>query len=197
MKKNLILPVLTLLLIAVLAYGVSGSAAWFSDTAVIETNVINTGTVDLALSDVYGTTPVLEPGGDYKEILRFCAVNQGSTNLKWRGHFTDIQAPAGLMDQILISVIINPTGDFSGNYGPVMTVWFMDVPIQELAQPNGYLLLDPGTNPEPFKPADKTCYTILARLGSTATNTYQQAVFSATLQLNATQWISTDPDWIE
>jgi predicted ribosomally synthesized peptide with SipW-like signal peptide len=130
MKKNLILPVLTLLLIAVLAYGVSGSAAWFSDTAVIETNVINTGTVDLALSDVYGTTPVLEPGGDYMEILRFCAVNQGSTNLKWRGQFTDIQAPAGLMDQILISVIINPTGDFSGNYGPAMTVWFMDVPIQ-------------------------------------------------------------------
>ena len=197
MKKNIILTVLTLLLIIVLAYGVSGSAAWFTDTAVIETNIINTGTIDLAFSDVYRTTPLLEPGGGYSEILRFCAINNGTFNLKWRGQFTNIQAPEGLTDKILISVIINPASTFSGNYGPAMTVWFVDVPIQELAHPNGYLVLDPGTYPEPFKPSDRICYSFLASLDSTATNTNQQAVFTANLELNATQWISNDPDWNE
>ena len=197
MKKYFILSILTLLLIVVLVFGVTGSAAWFTDTAVIEANIINTGTIDLAFSDVYRTTPLLEPGGGYTEILRFCAVNQGTFNLKWRGQFTNIQAPEGLADKILISVIINPDSTFSGNYGPVGAVWFMDVPVQQLASPNSYLLLDASTNSEPFKPSDKVCYTILARLGSTATNTYQQAVFSANLELNATQWISTDPDWAE
>jgi predicted ribosomally synthesized peptide with SipW-like signal peptide len=186
-----------LLALAILSYGLIGTGAWFNDQAAITDNIISSGNLDLAISDVIPSTPMMKSGGDYVEILRFCAVNQGSTNLKWRGQFTDLQAPAGLMDQILISVIINPTSTFSGNYGPATTVWFMDVPIQELANPNSYLLLDPGTNPEPFKPADKACYAILARLGSTATNTYQQDVFTTTLRLNATQWISTDPDWIE
>jgi len=198
MKKHFILSILTLLLIVVLVYGVTGSAAWFSDTAVIEANVINTGTIDLAFSDVHRTTPLLEPGGGYTEILRFCAINQGTFNMKWRGQFTDIKTPKGLTDKILISVIINPTSNLSGNYGPTKKVWFKDVPIQKLSQINEYLVLDPGTNTEPFKPSDKICYSFLASLSSTATTkTYQQAVFSANLELNATQWISTDPDWAE
>jgi len=199
MKKNVILSFLTLLLIVVLAYGVSGSYAWFSDTAVIESNIINTGTIDLAFSDVFRTTPNLEPGGGYTEILRFCAINQGTFDLKWRGQFTNIQTAEGLADKILISVIINPTSTFSGNFGPSNTVWFEDVPIQELAHPNDYLILDPSNNPdEPFKPSDKICYSFLARLSSTATaETAQQADFSGNLALNATQWISTDPDWVE
>ncbi len=197
MKKYIILSILTLFLMAVLVYGVSGSAAWFTDSAVIEGNIINTGNLDLTFSEVARTTPVLEPGGDYTEILRFCAINEGSINLKWRGRFTDIQAPEGLADKILISAVINPSSTFTGNFGPPQAVWFVDVPIQELAHPNTYLVLDPGTSPEPFKPSDKICYSFLARLSSTATNTFQEAAFSANLEVNATQWISNDPDWAE
>jgi len=197
MKKYFILSILTLFMILVLVYGVSGSYAWFTDTAMIEGNIINTGTIDLAISDVSRTTPLLEPGGGYTEILRFCAINNGNFNMKWRGHFTNIQAPEGLTGKILISAIINPTSTLSGNYGPTKKLWFADVPIQELAQINDYLVLDPGTTTEPFKPSDKVCYTFMARLSSTATNNYQQANFSANLALNATQWISTDPDWAE
>lgn len=197
MKKNIIFPILTLLLVAVLVYGISGSAAWFSEIVRIENNVITTGNIDMGITEVEKFTPVLEPGGDYMEVLRFCAENQGTYDMKWRGLLTDIKAPAGMTDKILISVIINPTRELTGNYGPVGEVWFMDVPVTELTTPNTHLLLDASTNPLPFKPADRVCYSLLARLDESAQNEYPQAIFSATLQLNAIQWISTSLDWSE
>jgi hypothetical protein len=64
-----------------------------------------------------------------------------------------------------------------------------------LMSANPFILLDSSTNPEPFKPNDKVCYSIQAKLPGNVENEYQQTTFNATLQLDATQWISTAEDW--
>ena len=163
----------------------------------IDNNSISTGDIDLGLSDVRGSTPTLEPGGDYKEMLRFCVINEGSFNMKWRGLFTKVNAPDGMTDKILIAAISNPESEFAGNYGGPAKVLFFDEPVSSLVTPNPYLLLDPSTNAEPFKPKDKVCYSILAKLLSNAGSSLEQADFSASLQLNATQWINSTEKWTE
>jgi predicted ribosomally synthesized peptide with SipW-like signal peptide len=196
--KRLIFPiVLILLLTGVMAYGISGTGAWFTDMATIDNNSISTGNIDLVLSDVRPSTPLLEPGGKFQEMLRFCITNGGSFNMKWRGIFTKVNAPEGMADQILISMVSNPENTFAGNFDSPGRVLFADVPVSSLVVPNTHLLLDPSTNKDPFKPKDKVCYSILARLNSTAGDSFKQSDFSASLQLNATQWINSTEKWTE
>ena len=195
MKRFLVLSFLFLLLIVVMAYGVSGSGAWFTDQVRLENNSITTGNLDLVISDVTQSTPTLEPGGDYQELLRFCLKNGGSYDLKWRGILTGIQAPDGLADQILIRVMINPESGFSGNYGRTKTIWFKNQPANTLMAPNSELLVDASTTSEPFKPNDRACYSFQAKLAESAGSEFEKKSFHATLQLDATQWISTASEW--
>ena len=69
---------LPLLALAILAYGLVGTGAWFTSTDSTTDNIISSGNLDLVISDVTSSTPLLESEGDYVEILRFCAVNEGS-----------------------------------------------------------------------------------------------------------------------
>lgn len=195
MKRIFVLSIMIIIGFAFMAYGVSSSGAWFTDQATIENNSITTGNIDLVISDVVLSNTAFEPGADYQEMVRFCVRNAGNYNMKWRGKLTAVQAPAGMADQILMRAVINPADDYKGNYGAANTEWFTDQPATALMAANPYILLDSTTNQELFKPADVICYSLQAKLPESADNAFQQKTFAATLQLDATQWISTDSGW--
>lgn len=195
MKRLAVLGVFSVLLIVGMASGISGSGAWFTDQVSLENNRISTGNLDLVISEVEQSDPVLEPGGDYQEMLRFCVKNGGSYAMKWRGILTGVQAPEGLGNQVLIRAIINPESEFSGNYGPAKTIWFKNQPATSLMVTNSSILLDASTTAEPFKPNDRICYSFQAKLAESAGSEFEQKAFQATLQLDATQWISTTSQW--
>ena len=181
-----------------MAYGISGSGAWFTDQVSLENNSISTGSIDLVLSDVVKSDPDLEPGGEYQEMLRFCVKNGGSYNMKWRGMLSAVQAPTGMTDQILMrGLIINPGKKSGDHHDDENTIWFKDQPASALTSANKYLLLDASTNPEPFKPDDSQCYAIQAKLKDSAGSAFQNKAFKANLQLDATQWINNSSGWSE
>ena len=101
-KHSAILFCLFILSFIFLAYGITGTGAWFSDQVSLENNSITTGNIDLVVSDVVKSNPTLEPGGDYQELLRFCVKNGGSYNMKWRGSLRNVDSPGGMGDKILI-----------------------------------------------------------------------------------------------
>jgi hypothetical protein len=194
MKYYLSLFLLSAFLLVVIVYGLTGTGAWFTAQAVIDNNVISTGNLDLVINNVSKASPPLEPGGDYKEILRFCAKNGGSYPLKWHGGFSGVQAPAGMAEKILVKAVVNPTG-LAGNYGPANATRFENVPAAELMVENKHLLVSAEVYPEPFKPNDVICYSIQAKLLGSAGNAYKAKTFTAQVQLDATQW--NNPDWKE
>jgi predicted ribosomally synthesized peptide with SipW-like signal peptide len=195
MRHPLIYFLLFSALLAVMAAGMTGTGAWFTDQVSIDNNSITTGSINLTATDVEKSTPILEPGGNYQEVLRFCVKNTGTYNMKWRGIFTAVKASDGVEDKLLIKAIINPSKKFSGNYGPEDTVWFNDVPASALKSGNVFILLDSSTNTEPFKPEDRVCYSFQAKLTSGADNLTKKITYTANLQLDATQWINTDSNW--
>lgn len=191
MKRSYLIFFISIFL--VMAYGMTGTGAWFTDQVMIEDAAVTTGNLDLVLSDITKFTPALEPGGDYKEALRFCAKNNGTYTMKFRGVLANIVAPSGMAEKILVKAVMNPVG-LAGNYGPANTPRFENVPVAELMAANTHILLD-STVAEPFKKDDFICYSIQAKLSSAAGNAYQSKTFSANLILDATQWIN--PGWSE
>lgn len=194
MRRSFILPICFALLLVVMAFGMTGTGAWFTDQVTIENNLITTGNIDLIISDSLKFAPSLEPGGEYQEMLRFCARNGGSYDMKWRGMFTTVDAPAGMVELIKIRAILNPTG-FAGNYGQANSVWFSDVSAAALMVPNQSILLDPSVA-TPFKPTASVCVSLEAKLDASASNAVSFKTFVANLQLDATQWINPafDPE---
>ena len=189
---------LFLILVFAMAYGISGSGAWFTDQVNIENNSISTGNIYLVVSDLVSSDPALEPGGDYQEMLRFCVKNGGSYNMKWRGMLTAVKAPAGMADQILMRGVIldlEKDANVKKTHDGEKAIWFTDKTATMLMHANPHILLDASTNEIPFKPNDRFCYSIQAKLSGNADSTYQKETFAATLQLDATQWISTDGNW--
>ena len=188
------------ILFAIMAYGITGSGACFTDSVTIEKNIITTGKVALLVSDEVRSNPDLEPGAGYQELLRFCVSNGGSYNTKWRGKLTDVSAPGGMENEILIqAIIINPDknsssrsdGKHDGESGENNIIWFTDKSVSELMKPNRYILM----NSEPFKPNDRACFSFQAKMKGSAGDGFNQSNFAANLQLDATQWISTAEDW--
>ncbi len=188
MRRILIIFIILLALLAVMALGMSGTGAWFTDEAVLESNSISTGSFDLVISDVAKTVLTLEPGADYLELLRFCAHNGGTYDMKWRGMFSNVQAPAGLADLITFKAVVNP-GGLAGNYGPSNTTWFTDVPASSLMAPNPSFLLDTAAA-RVFKPGDFICFSLQARLDKTAGNDFSEKSFTANFKVEAVQWIN-------
>ena len=77
MKKKWTI-LIALVAIAVMAYGVIGSGAWFTDTQTISDNVITTGIMELGVSGGPLVVNNLEPGAGYQPAGYFCAQNTGN-----------------------------------------------------------------------------------------------------------------------
>ena len=194
MRRSFILLICFCVMLAVMAFGMTGTGAWFTDQVTLENNLISTGNIDLIISDALKLAPSLEPGGEYQELLRFCARNGGSYDMKWRGMFTSVDAPDGMAELIKIRAVMNPTG-LSGNYGQANSVWFTDVSAADLMTPNQFIFVDSSVS-DPFKPNHMLCLSLQAKLDPSASNEIGYKTFVANLQLDATQWINPefDPD---
>lgn len=192
MRRFVILLICFSVLLAVMAFGMAGTGAWFTDQATLENNLISTGNIDLIISDELKLAPSLEPGGEYQEMLRFCARNGGTYDMKWRGMFTSVDAPDGMAELIKIRAIMNPSG-LLGNFGPANSVWFTDVSAADLMEPNQFIFVDSSVA-NPFKPNHMLCISLQARLDASASNEIGYKTFVANLQLDATQWINPEFD---
>jgi predicted ribosomally synthesized peptide with SipW-like signal peptide len=192
MKTRLYLMTI-LALFAIMALGMSGTSAWFTDQKSIENLTISTGNLDLQINNVTQAAILFEPGDGYKEVLRFCAKNNGDYAMKWRAVIAPVQNDAGLQTILLFKAIINPPG-LAGNYGPANTVRFSDIALSALLVPNAHFMLGP-TSDEPFLSGKQICYSLQAKLQSSAGNILKGKVFKANLVFNATQWIN--PGWSE
>jgi predicted ribosomally synthesized peptide with SipW-like signal peptide len=180
-------------LLGVLAYGVTGTGAWFTDSAKIENNSIATGNLDLTVWGGPFQAANLEPGADYSKLGVFCARNDGSYDMKWRGYLKDVSGSSALKDKLSFRATLNPEGAV-GNYGPSGKVLFTDVAFSTLMNPdNGYILMD---DPDyAFAPGSWACYQIDVRLAASAGNAVQSKTVSAAIRLDATQRIN--PGWSE
>ncbi len=176
-------------LVAVLAYGVSSTGAWFTDSAKIENNAISSGNLDLTVWGGPFQVSNLEPGGEYRSLGVFCAKNEGDYDMKWRGYIKDFAGSTALKDKLYIQAIMNPTGAV-GNYGPSNATLFTDVSFNTLTNPaNGIIVTDDPT--WAFTPGSWACYDIQVKLSSSAGNIVQGKSLTATLHLDATQRINT------
>ena len=190
-KVGLLLLVLGVL--SVLAFGMTGSGAWFTSVTELTGNSISTGTLDLGVEGGPFAASDLQPGAGWSNLGWFCATNNGNYDLKWRGWMYDLNDPKGLRDYLHIRVTLNPT-DHQGNYGPLNTVLVNDVPFTELlSNTNTTILLDDTTisaGDPAFAPGSKICYQLEARLGDDAGNAQQEGSLTGKLYLLGTQWIA-------
>lgn len=196
-KRNYLLFIIFLICIFMMAYGIKGTSAWFSGVDKNNDSIITTGVVDVNINTVGQSTPQLEAGKDFQEVLHFCARNDSNGPVKLRGSIVPIQSDDDLIDQVLVKVILNPTG-MPGNYGTQNSVLFEDVPLADLIGTNGLILVDPTTIPtgeQPFTPEKKVCYGLQIRLMPTAGNEMVGRSIRFNLVLNSSQWNS--PGWSE
>ncbi len=143
--KKVGLLILVLGVLGVLAFGMTGSGAWFTSTTELTGNSISTGTLDLGVEGGPFAASDLQPGGGWQNVGWFCATNNGNYDMKWRGWMYDLTDPKGLRDFLHIRVTINPTGH-QGNYGPMDAVLVDDVPFTALlSNTNTTILLDDTT----------------------------------------------------
>ncbi len=102
-KKSIVL-LMSVAMIAILAYGVIGSGAWFSDSATSSANTITTGTLSIddgQLSKATINVPNLAPGDVTGDIV-FYITNNGNVNLAWLGDLSFTDPSGGLADVIYI-----------------------------------------------------------------------------------------------
>jgi hypothetical protein len=191
--KKVGLLILVLGVLGVLAFGMTGSGAWFTSSREISNNAISTGTLDLGVEGGPFAASDLQPGGGWQNVGWFCATNNGNYDMKWRGWMFDMNDPKGLRDFLHIRVTINPNGH-QGNYGPMSTVLVDDVPFTALLSDTNTTILLDGTTVTPgdpaFSPQSKICYQLDARLDSTAGDGQQNGALSGKLNLFGTQWIA-------
>jgi len=191
MKKLFVLA--TLGIMAVLTFGMIGTGAWFTDTATVGDNWVQTGSLDL-LVEKRGEWKVsnLEPGGDYRVLGIFCAYNVGNYDMKWRGYIKVLEDNKGLQHHLQVRAIANPL-EAQGTHGPQNVAVFTDVPFTTLTGWTNYILdADPIHK---FNPGEEICERVEVRLLPSANNSHQNAIIIADLVINATQAIN--PGWGE
>lgn len=187
MKRKLLA---SLLLIAVVAGLVGASTwAWFTDTETIDNNYVTTGNLDLTVWGGPFVATNLEPGAGYTSAGVFCARNDGNYDMKWRGAMINVADPQGLRNYLYVRAVINPTGA-QGNYGPMDTTLWTDVPFSNLESwaTSPILMNDPTW---PFAPGSWACYRVEVALHSSAPDAVQGATLNADLYIQATQRINT------
>jgi len=190
MKKLFVLA--TLGIMAVLTFGMIGTGAWFTDTASVGDNWVQTGALDL-LVEKRGEWKVanLEPGGPYRELGIFCAWNVGDYDMKWRGYIKVLEDDKGLQPHLQVRAIANPPNHV-GNHGFINEVVFTDVPFTALTGWNTIIVDAHPTHI--FNPGEVYCVGVQVRLLETAKNAHQNAIIIADLVIGATQAINTGWD---
>jgi predicted ribosomally synthesized peptide with SipW-like signal peptide len=201
MKKIFFIFIIAIL--GVLAYGVTGTGAWFTSTLQINNNVLATGRLGLKVEGGPFVAEKIEPGAGWKDIGWFCVTNDGDFNLKWRAWFKDVNDPKGLRNFLHLRATLNPSSpdheSHGGNEGShdknhADVVLFEDVPFTELmSDKNSYLLVDPTTivaGGRPFSPRDRVCYGFEARMANDAGDEQQNGTLTARLHVFGTQWIA-------
>lgn len=192
MKKLFVFAILAIL--GVLVYGLAGTGAWFTDNAELAGNTVSTGNLDLEVSwDGPWAVTNIEPGAPYVTMGYFCAVNAGDYDMKWRGWLRNVVDAKGLRHYLVVKATANPADlpaslGSNGDHGPQNVVVFNDVPFNTLMAVNGYIQ---DAHPDyPFNPGEKICEKVEVKLLSTAPNSVQDALLTADLYLDATQFIS-------
>ena len=191
--KKAALVILVLGLLSIMAFGLTGTGAWFTSAREITDNSISTGTIDLGVDGGPFNVENLQPGADWRNVGWFCAANNGNYDMKWRGWIYDVNDPKNLRDFLHIRITMNPP-DHPGSYGPANTVLAEDVAFNDLlSNTNTILLLDELTispGDPAFTPGASACYQIEAKLGSNAGDAQQNGVLNGKLNLFGTQWIA-------
>jgi predicted ribosomally synthesized peptide with SipW-like signal peptide len=194
MKVKIIITSILIIVFSILAFGLLGSGAWFSDSASVSGS-ISSGNFDLQASGGPFSISKVEPGAGYQSVGDFCLRNSGDYNMKFRGYIKDLDDPGNLRDYLLLRIEMKPFNEEDqNNYGPADgKLLVTDIPFASLMAWNDVLALYPGGpgDPIPFAPGSKVCYTISTRLSGTAGNDQIQKSLIAQLYIDATQWIST------
>lgn len=196
-KRNYLLFSILIFSFIMMAYGIKGTNAWFSGLNKETGNIITTGVLDLSISYVEQSTPQLEAGKDFQEVLRFCARNNSNGLVKLRASIVPLQNDDDLIDQVQVKLVMNPLG-MPGNYGSQNMILFEDIPLANLIGTNALFLLDSTTIPSgelPFAPEKQVCYGLQVRLVPAAGNEMVGRSIRFNLVLNSSQWNS--PGWSE
>lgn len=193
MKKYL--PIMILIAaLAVLAYGLIGSSAWFS----IETRTtgsISSGNFDLDVTGGPLDLQKLEPGAGYKAVGEFCLQNNGDYDMKLRAKLEGVTDPGNLRDYLSLKLVLKKLNTEDGNnYGGEHEdiVLFSDLAFSAWMDwnDNAKLLANEG---DVFAPGLKSCYKLYAQLSGDAGNDQVQKPIDFDLLINATQLIN--PGW--
>ena len=179
----------------VLVYGLSGSGAWFTDTAA-SPGSISSGDFNLVLSEEPLKLENLEPGTDYQPVGKICIENQGDYDMKFRGIIKDVDDPGNLQSYLILKIEIKEINETDhNNYGPagVALEIAKDVPLSAFLDWNDFIAIVPGSPnaPQPFSPGMKICYVISGKLGGDAGNEQIAKTLNANLIIESTQWINS------
>lgn len=190
-------------ILGVLAYGVTGTGAWFTSTLQVNNNAFTSGRLGLKVEGGPFVAEKMEPGAGWKDIGWFCVTNDGDFAVKWRAWFKDVNDPKGLRNFLRLRATLNPStpdpaahseGEGSHDKSHEDVVLFENVAFTDLiSDKNSYLLVDPTTivaGGRPFSPRDRVCYRFEARLAGEAGDEQQNGSLTARLHIFGTQWIA-------
>jgi hypothetical protein len=196
MIKKVLLYTFFIGLSTVLIYGMTGSGAWFTNSAFLAGSV-SSGNFEFKITGGPLHLDKIEPGAGYTSVGEFCVQNSGEYDMKFRGYMKGVEDPGNLASYLLLRLDMkpyNPTDE--NNYGPVIgTTLATDLPFTDLMAVNDLLAATPSDEdiPEPFAPGKKACYEVSARLAGDAGNDQLSKTLKADLYFDATQWIN--PGW--
>ncbi len=183
--------------IFLMALGIKDTSARFFGLNQDKGNIVTIGELNLEVKDVFQTTPILESGRGYQEVLHFCAQNGSRVPIKISSYLIPGQDDEDLIHQISVKVVQNPIG-MTGNYGPLNSVIVTDIPLIDLLENNALILLDKSTIlPEvvPFGTGKEICFNYYMRLLPSAGNDLLGSSLQFKVVINAAQW--NNPDWRE
>jgi len=197
MRKTLLIVITCVLCLGL----VGGALAYFSDTETSEGNTFTAGTLTLLLDDNPFNVTNMAPGDSNTAHLEI--KNDGSLDMLFRAYLVNVvQQPEGFIDQLILTVTLNPS-DYDPVlegpiYGPAdLTIYYgslSGILGEEKALDNVFSAFygDDG----PFPPGYVITYRIDVTLDWETGNEFQGASLTADLRVDATQFDHQDPDSI-
>ncbi|HEY3344364.1 MAG TPA: hypothetical protein VGJ97_05530 [Anaerolineaceae bacterium] len=192
MKKRWFAWVGAAVLLVMTIYGITGVSAWFSTSASVKENIIQTGSLDLQVTGGPLKASNLVPGADYAPMGSFCSKNTGSIDLKYRGLFEATKdSSKDLIHYSVLKIEIKNGGHWStlkelNGLTSSLNDYFK-FPDQDPGKTNQYVIS--GT----LNPLDEQCYRLSVKLDGSTPDSLQGKTLDFVLHIDATQ--VDNPGW--
>jgi hypothetical protein len=182
--------------LALLAYGLAPSGAWYMGSWSSAGFILSSGSLDLHVTGDSLRATNLQPGTEYTLLGTFCLQNTGTLDLKYRGLF---ESPAPIANDLLWYMTLKVEQQTGG---PWRTVQEIPGTAAIATETLLYYFKHPGQGPDVVNhyvvagslvPGESACHRLSVMLDPATPNSEQGKFIEFALHLDASQ--VTNPLW--